>query len=264
MLDVLIPLSVFCITLLFYMHVRYHRTPSNKSEVLTASGSDDIEDVSRLRVPVVFREAVHCGNKGMDDMLSAGGSSDCQLLNSTTAMQASVDGPLNELSLGRHAIVIEKYSCPALADAGKPPMTVSSDTYGLYMQKGSRTPPACSYNHRLCLVFSGGKGVCELFDPSSLKDTSIGRNESGRFYFMNTDPAPHSTKLSAGDILVVPPFWGWKLIATTDSTVEVAGYGTLMSNIATFPERVISDLRPGNGHNLTQAPAAKKRVRWND
>ena len=264
MFDVLVPLSIFCVTLLFYMHVRYHRTPSSQPEILTASASDDIEDVSRLRVPVVFREAVHCGTKGMDDVLTAGETSECQLLNSTTAMQAAVEGPLKDLSLGRHSIVVEKFDCPALADAGKPPMVVSSDRYGLYMQKGSRTPPACSYSHRQCLVFSSGKGVCELFDPASLKDAQVNRNESGRFYFSNADPAPYSTKLATGDILVIPPFWGWKLIATGDSAVEVASYGTVMSYIATLPERVVSDLRPGNEHNLTQAPAAKKRVRWKD
>ena len=264
MLDVLIPLSIFCVTLLFYMHVRYHRTPSNEPEILTASGSDDIEEVSRLRVPVVFREAIHCGNKGMVDMVAAGETCDCQLLNSTTAMQASIDGALSDLSLGRHSIIVEKYPCPALADAGKPPMTISTDTYGLYMQKGSRTPPSCSYNHRLCIVFSSGKGVCELFDPSSLKDAIISKNESGRFYFSNTDPAPYSTKLSTGDILVIPPFWGWKLIATGDSAIEVVGYNTAMSYIATLPERVMNDLRPGNDHNLAQAPPAKKRVKWKD
>jgi|NorSeaMetagenome_1021524.scaffolds.fasta_scaffold09571_5 hypothetical protein len=264
MLDVLIPLSIFCVTLLFYMHVKYHRTPATKPEILTASGSDDIEDVSRLRVPVVFREAIHCGNKGMSDILNAKESYDCLLLNSTTAMQATVDGTLSDLSLGRHSIVVDKYTCPVLADAGKPPMTLSSDLYGLYMQKGSRTPPSCSYNHRLCLVFSSGKGVCELFDPLSLKDVNITRNESGRFYFNNADPAPHSTKLSSGDVLVIPPFWGWKLIATADSAIEIAGYETAMSYVATLPERVVSDLRPGNSHNLSKTPAAKKRVRWKD
>ena len=264
MLDVLVPAAIFLVTLLFYVHVRYHRHRSSSSEVLMASSSDDIEEVSRLKMPVVFPAAVQCAQDELSKTLSAMSGGGAVLVNNGSGATAPVEGDIATLSLGRHAVTLEGCDCPVVSDAGQPPLTVRRKGHCLYMQKGSRSPPCLSLSHRTCICFTAGSGVCELFPPAQFDSSTAIRGGTGRLCLPSDSSTDLSTRLHAGDIVVVPPFWGWRVVSTSEASAEVVCYDTVMSWLATLPESMMCDLRPNNGHNLATAAPAKKRVRWKE
>jgi hypothetical protein len=264
MLDVLVPCIIFLVTLLFYVHIRYHRHLSSSTEVLMASSSDDIEEVSRLKMPVVFPAAVQCAQDELSKTLSIMTAGGAILVNSSTGATAPIEGEMTALSRGRHAVALEGYDCPVVSDAGQPPLTVRRKGHCLYMQKGSRSPPCLSLSHRTCICFTAGAGVCELFPPAQSDLGTAIRGGTGRLCMPGDSSTELSTRLRVGDIVVVPPFWGWRIVSTSEASVEVVCYDTVMSWLATIPESVMCDLRPNNGHNLAAVTPAKKRVRWKE
>lgn len=261
MLDVLFPTIVFLTVLVFYVNVRYHRQTAGSREVLVAGSSDDIEEVSRLKLPILFKDCIQCAQDETARMALVAGSGS-QLLNSTTGTCAQVEGDASNMSLGRHSLMLPSYACGALSDSGKPPLTISTQRQGFYLQKGSRTPISWNLSLRQCVCVTGGSIVCELVPPEEIDREEAVR---GAFDVVYTTAGPHdllTTRMKAGDILVIPQFWGWKIAALGESSVEAVSYDTVMGVLTRVPETIMIDFRPSNAHSLSQATPAKKRVRW--
>jgi hypothetical protein len=263
MLDVLVPVMIFLVVLVFYANIRYHRQTSDEPELLVASSSYDIEEVSRLKVPVVFKGAMQ-GSNSAGGELASHVSHGAHLLNSSTGVAAPIEGDLDSLPLGRHALLVDGYACPTVSDAGRPPLTVRVKRRALYLKKGSRTPCAWSLSVRTCICPVSSRVVCELLPPANVEGESSIRGAFSEIYVPTDTSSSLTTSLDPGDVLIVPQFWGWRLAGVTSTGVEVVSYHTVMSYLTCAPELVACDLRPTNSHDLSRATPAKKRVRWKD
>lgn len=263
MLDVLFPLVVFFIVLVFYVNVRYNRQTANEQEILVAGSSDDIEEMSRLKVPLLFESALQCAPDEILRMLSEI-QNGAELVNSATGASAPVSGDGAKMSLGRHSLMIPEYQCTALSDAGKPPLTMWSKSKGVYMNKSSRTPSIWNLALRTCICVTSGTVVCELIPPDHVDLSSALRNTLGDVNVANDATQCTTTQLRAGDIIVVPQFWAWRLVAKNQSSVEVVVHDTIMGFLSSIPETLRVDFGPNSDHKLRKAPPAKKRVRWKE
>jgi hypothetical protein len=263
MLDVVFPLLVFLVVLVFYVNVRYHRQIALNHEILVAGSSDDIEEISRLKVPLLFHSCVQCAADETSRMAEEA-QSGAELVNSSTGVSAPVTGNGETMSLGRHSLVLLNHSCLALSDSGRPPITVTSRSKGIYMHKGSRTPSVWNLALRECICVTGGTVVCELLPPASVDRSITARNTFGDVNIPSDSSMAVTTNVHAGDILIVPQFWGWRLVATSESSVETVAYETVMGFISRIPETLQVDFGPSNEHGLQKAMPAKKRVRWKE
>ena len=261
MTHILIPLIIFLLVLMIYLHIRFHLKVNNDLDVFTIRDhtKERINKVCNLKQPFKFNYI----NKNLLQLLTFENlkknhghhSLHIRKINETLHLPMKLENGMklfeqdvsnnyfseNNSDFLNESNLLKFYK----NDTVLQPNLVSNKKYDMICGK-QNTNTITKYNlyYRNFFYVTDGQCKIKLFSPDNIDKLNINKNYELFEYSSSINPFKDNIKqyktteltLQRGDIIFIPPYWLYCFYFTENTIINCFHYGTYMSNLSILPE----------------------------
>ena len=282
---------IFCVVLFFYLHINHHLYKSNDLEVFTIENpsKDKLEEICHLRQPVLFDfdSPTILNECTLSNLNNKYGAFDVKLRdveneddNTEFYLPFVFKEVVEIFNNDKNKKYVTERNYDFLEETGalknyiyndeflRPPLVTKCDYDFMTGSENAHTPLRYNLNYRNYYYVTSGSINIKLIPPYNSKYL-LQKDDYDNFEFRSPMNPWNIQKqyekefekiksldlvVEKGSIIHIPPYWWYSIKYNNDASVAAFYYKTIMNQLATFPETVMSLLQ---GQNI-------KRVNFNN